>query len=162
VANGDLALGLYGERAGDVTVYEHEGRIDLWTGLAGSPVAVTLKHSGSYLDLTGLARVRAIVRTNNLHRLHPVVRLADGTLLIGSQTIDTQGAFLAVEVAFDNQQWFALDPDEVAVGSAVAEADLSRVDEVGFANLSPGGGHGNAGWSNISTVEVYAAAVPRM
>jgi hypothetical protein len=162
VANGDLALGLYGERAGDVTVYEHEGRIDLWTGLAGSPVAVTLKHSGSYLDLTGLARVRAIVRTNNLHRLHPVVRLADGTLLIGSQTIDTQGAFLAVEVAFDNQQWFALDPDEVAVGSAVADPDLSRVDEVGFANLSPGGGHGNAGWSNISTVEVYAAAVPRM
>jgi hypothetical protein len=162
VGNGSLEVGLYGEKSGDITVYEHEGRIDLWTGLAGSPVAVTLSHSSSYLDLTGLARVRAIVRTNNLHRLHPVVRLADGTMLIGSQVIDTQGAFLAVEVAFDNQRWFALDPAEVAVGSAVAEVDLGRVDEVGFANLSPGGGHGNAGWSNISTVEVYAAAVPRM
>jgi hypothetical protein len=162
VAGGNLEIGLYGERAGDVTVYEHEGRTDLWTGLAGSPVAITLKHTGSYLDLTGLARVRAIVRTNNLHRLHPVVRLADGTLLVGSQVIDTQGAFLAAEVAFDNQQWFALDPGEVSVGNTVADPDLSRVDEVGFANLSPSGGHGNSGWANISTVEVYAAAVPRM
>jgi hypothetical protein len=162
VANGSLEVGLYGEKAGDITVYEHEGRVDLWTGLAGSPVAVTLKHTGNYLDLTGLARVRAIVRTNNLHRLHPVVRLADGTLLVGSQTIDTGGAFLATEVAFDNQQWFLLDEGEVSVSNAVADPDLSRVDEVGFANLSPSGGHGDSGWANISTVEVYAAAVPRM
>ena len=43
VSSNDLELGLYGYRAEDITVYEHEGRIDLWTGLAGSPVAVTLK-----------------------------------------------------------------------------------------------------------------------
>jgi len=43
VSNNDLELGLYGYRAGDITVYEHEGRIDLWTGLAATPVAATLK-----------------------------------------------------------------------------------------------------------------------
>lgn len=161
VTNADLELSLYGARSGDVTVYEHEGRTDLWTGLVGSPVAVTLKHRDNYLDLTGLARVRAILRTNNLHVLHPVVKLSDGTLLVGSQTIMTDGPFLSSEVAFEGQRWFMLDPDEVATGGAVADVDLSRVDEVGFADLAPGGGHGNSGWVNISTFEVYANAVPR-
>ena len=77
VTNNDLELGLYGYRSGDITVYQHEGRIDLWTGLAGSPVAITLKSGNAYMDLRGLARMRAIVRTNNLHTLHPVIKLAD-------------------------------------------------------------------------------------
>jgi hypothetical protein len=38
---------------------------------------------------------------------------------------------------------------------------LSRVDEVGFVDLAPGGGHGSSGWANISWIEVYAKAVPR-
>ena len=73
----------------------------------------------------------------------------------------TDGPFLSSEVAFEGQRWFMLDPDEVATGGAVADVDLSRVDEVGFADLAPGGGHGNSGWVNISTFEVYANAVPR-
>ena len=161
VTNSALDLGLYGYKSGDITVYAHEGRIDLWTGLVGSSVALTLKDRANYMDLTGLSRVRAIVRTNNLHVLHPVVKLADGTLLAGSQVINTNGAFLSAEVAFDNQRWFNLDPEEVATGSEVADVDLSRVDEVGFVDLAPAGGHGNAGWVNISTFEVYASPVPR-
>jgi hypothetical protein len=161
VTNASLELNLYGSRSGDLTVYEHEGRTDLWTGLVGSPVAVTLKHRDSYLDLTGLARVRAIVRTNNLHVLHPVVKLPDGSLLVGSQAIMTDGPFLSSEVAFEGQRWFTLDPDEVSTGGVVTEVDLSRVDEVGFADLAPAGGHGNSGWVNISTFEVYANPVPR-
>ena len=162
VTNPNLELHLYGFKANDVTVYAHEGRIDLWTGLVGAPVALTLKHRNSYLDLTGLARVRATVRTNNLHVLHPVVKLADGRLLAGSQTIGTNGAFLTTEVAFDNQRWFTLDPEEVATSSEITEdIDFSRIDEVGFVDLAPGGGHGNSGWVNVSTVEVFAKAVPR-
>ena len=161
LTNPALELHLYGFKAQDITVYEHEGRIDLWTGLAGSPVAIMLKSTDNYLDLSGLARLRAIVRTNNLHALHPVIKLADGTLAVGSQSIQTGGVFISVEVAFDNQDWFMLDPNEVVVGSAIAEPDLSLIDEVGFANLSSGGGHGNAGWSNVSNVELYANAVPR-
>jgi len=90
-----------------------------------------------------------------------VVRLPDGRLLVGSQTIDTNGAFLTVSVAFDNQRWFLLDPGEVSVSNEVSDADLSRVDEVGFADLAPGGGHGGSGWTNTSTVQVYAHGVAR-
>ena len=161
VTNSNLVLTLYGTLARNITVYEHEGRFDLWTGLAGSPVAVTLKDRNRYVDLTGLARIRAILRTSSLHTLHPVMRLADGTLLVGSQRISTNAQFLSTEVAFGNQRWFRLDPMTVTTGSEVMTPDLARVDEVGFVDLTPGGGHGSAGWSNISTVELYAKAVPR-
>ena len=55
---------------------QHEGRIDLWTGMATSPVAVTLRDKRNYVDLTGLARLRWMVRTNAIHTLYPVVKLA--------------------------------------------------------------------------------------
>jgi hypothetical protein len=161
VTNPNAELRLYGTDARNVTVYQHENRYDLWTGLVGSPVAVLLKHKGSFLDLTGLARVRATVRTGNLHTLHPVVRMADGTLVAGSQSISTDGQFLQVEVAFDNQRWFVLEPDTLAVKGAAMKVDLARVDEVGFVDLAPAGGHGNSGWVNISWFEIYAKPVAR-
>ena len=50
---------------------------------------MTLRHKNAYLDLTGLTRMRWRTRTENLHVLHPVVKLADGTLLVGSQTFSS-------------------------------------------------------------------------
>jgi hypothetical protein len=81
VTNGRLEAKLYGTGSAPVRAAEHEGRIDLWTGLATSPVALTLRDKLNYLDLTGLARLRWIVRTNAIHTLYPVVKLTDGTLL---------------------------------------------------------------------------------
>lgn len=161
VTNPNVELKLYGADAKNLTVYIHEGRADLWTGLVGSPIAVMVKHRGNFLDLTGLARVRGIVRTGNLHSLHPVIRLADGTLAAGTQVIDTGGEFLQVEVAFANQRWFTLEADTLAVKGQVMKVDLARVDEVGFVDLAPAGGHGSSGWANISTIEVYAKPVRR-
>jgi hypothetical protein len=43
----------------------------------------------------------------------------------------------------------------------VTNPNLSKVDEVGLATLSPGGGHGIAGSANFSTVELFANPVPR-
>jgi hypothetical protein len=39
--------------------------------------------------------------------------------------------------------------------------DLTKVDEVGFADLMPGSGHGSGGWVNVTHLEVYGKAVPR-
>ena len=52
-----------GPNASVIRAAEHEGRIDLWTGLTTSPVAVTLRDKRNYVDLTGLARLRWMVRT---------------------------------------------------------------------------------------------------
>jgi hypothetical protein len=161
VTNQRLEAKLYGPGSAPVRAAEHEGRIDLWTGLATSPVALTLRDKRNYFDLTGLARLRWIVRTNAIHTLYPVVRLADGTLAVGSRGISTDGEFVLVEIAFSGMKWYALDPQKVVVMLEVKNPDLSKVDEVGLASLAPGGGHGIAGSANFSTVELFAKAVPR-
>jgi hypothetical protein len=161
VTNPRLEVKLYGRDASVIRAAVHEERIDLWNGMAASPTAVTLRDRGNYVNLTDAARLRWIVRTNAIHSLHPVVRLADGRLIVGDRAITTGGEFLSVEIAFSGMRWYALDPVAVVVLTEVPGPDLRRVDEVGVAMLLPGGGHGIAGSANLSTVELYAYPVPR-
>jgi len=161
VGNPNLELKLYGPDTKDLLVAQHEGRHDLWTGLEESPIAATLRDKNHYIDLTGRARVRWITRTQSLHVIHPVVKLADGTLLAGSWTIATDGDFLENEVAFNNQRWYKLDPQKLVTTIEVKNPDLTRVDEIGFVDLMAGGGKGFAGWSNLSVIEVYAKGTLR-
>ena len=135
--------------------------IDLWTGVVGSPVAIMLRDKSNYVDLTGLSRLRAIVRTLALHVIHPAVKLADGTYLAGSRAFDTEGEYIQEEVRFGGMRWHKLDPQKVVTTIEVPGPDLTRVDEVGFVDLAPGGGHGIAGAFNVSTFELYAKGVPR-
>ena len=161
VTNPQLEMKLYGPNVAVVRAAVHEERVDLWNGMTASPVAITLRHRRNYVDLTDPARLRWILRTNAIHFLHPVVRLADGRLLVGDRAITTYGEFLTVEVAFTNMRWYTLDPAKVVVLTEVFNPNLRMVDEVGLAMLAPGGGHGIAGSANLSAVELFAHAVPR-
>jgi hypothetical protein len=49
----------------------------------------------------------------------------------------------------------------VTVGNRVDKIDLGRVDEIGFADLMPGSGHGPGGWADVAQVEVYGNPVAR-
>lgn len=143
---------------------------NLWTGVCG-PIAVTLRHKTSYVDLTGLARMRWVTRVSGFHVVRPVVRLADGTYLVGDHATgaDRPGAganwstdFLESELSFATVRWLRLDINRVVTrGTWVEKPDLSRVDEVGFADLMPGTGHGWGGFVNVGKIEVYGRAVPR-
>jgi hypothetical protein len=172
LTNKALTLQLYGLDARNIQVTSHNGIPDLWNGFTTSPVALTLKLKDAYLDLTGLTRMRWRTRTENLHALHPVVKLADGRLLVGSQRFESPqrrmvgangftGNFVVSEVTFDDQRWFELDPEKVVVKLEVNDPDLSRVDEIGYVDLMPGGGHGTAGCTNVSWIELYATARKR-
>jgi hypothetical protein len=161
VTNPRLEIKLYGRDASVVRAAVHEERIDLWNGMTTSPVAVTLRDRRNFLDLTDPARLRWILRTNAIHTLNPVVRLADGRLIVGDRTINTGGEFLTVEIAFTRMRWYGLDPAKVIVLTEVINPDLAKVDEVGVAMLSPGGGHGIAGSANLSNVELFAYPVKR-
>ena len=161
VTNPRVEVKLYGPDAKVIRAAVHEERFDLWNGMTSSPTAVTLRDRNNYLDLTDAARLRWIVRTNAIHLLHPVVKLADGRLIVGDRGITTHGEFLAVEIAFSGMRWYGLDPVKVIVLTEVMNPDLRRVDEVGVAMLSPGGGHGIAGSANLSNVELFAHPVPR-
>jgi hypothetical protein len=139
---------------------------NLWTGVCQTPVAATLRHRDSYVDLTGLARIRWVTRTSGFHVVRPVVKLADGTWLVGDYTEGGHSAnstlFLESEFAVANVRWLRLDIDRVVTrGTWVEKPDLSRVDEVGFADLLPGSGHGWGGFVNLSRIEVYGTPVKR-
>ena len=43
----------------------------------------------------------------------------------------------------------------------VPNPDLSKVDEIGFADLMPGSGHGTGGYIQLGKIEVYANTIPR-
>src|SRR5258708_27138626 len=91
IANPKLELKLYGSMSRDVGVYNHEGRFDLWSGVVKSPMAIMLRDKTTYADLTGLARLRPIVRTMGLHVIYPVVRLADRTYTARRRRANTEG-----------------------------------------------------------------------
>jgi len=161
VTNPNLEVKLYGQDAKVIRAATHEQRTDLWNGMTTSPAAVTLRDRRNFLDLTEAARLRWIVRTNAIHTLHPVVKLADGRLIVGDREITTHGEFLSVEIAFTGMRWYALDPEKVVVRTEVMNPSLRMVDEVGMAMLIPGGGHGIAGSANLSNVELFAYSMPR-
>jgi len=161
VTNANLEVKLYGPDAKVIRAAVHEERFDLWNGMTSSPTALTLRDRRNFVNLTDAARLRWIVRTNAIHTLNPVVKLADGRLIVGDRTITTHGEFLSVEVAFIGMRWYGLDPNKVIVLTEVVNPDLSKVDEVGMAMLAPGGGHGIAGSANLSNVELFAYGVPR-
>jgi len=139
---------------------------NLWTGVCQTPIAVTLRDRASYVDLTGLARIRWVTRTSGFHVVRPVVKLADGNWFVGDYAEGAPSAnstlFLESEFAVSSVRWLPLDIARiVTVGQAWAKPDLSKVDEVGFADLLPGSGHGWGGFVNVGRIEVYGRAVKR-
>jgi hypothetical protein len=142
--------------------------MNLWTGLCPVPVAVTLRNRDNYVDLTGSARIHWVTRAANLHEVRPVLKLADGTLIVGNHVDFTPSAvgqaepeMVESEFSIAPNHWYTLDPERVVTTRPVDNPNLSKVDEVGFVDLMPGGGHGSAGWINVGAIEVYGKPVKR-
>ncbi len=139
---------------------------NLWTGVCQTAVAATLRDRTRYVDLTGLARIRWVTRTSGFHVVRPIVKLADGNWFVGDYGEGAPSAnstlFLESEFALASVRWLPLDISRVVtVGQTWASPDLSRVDEVGFADLLPGSGHGWGGFVNVGRIEVYGKPVAR-
>lgn len=166
VSNPNLELKLYGPSAAQVQVLGSEtdpsNPPHVWTGLCTAPVAVALRDKDNYVDLTGLARIRWENKTSGFHVIRPVLKLADGTWLVGDHTDGSpldwhDGDFSIAEV-----RWLKLDINKVVTrGTWVEKPDLTKVDEVGFADLMPGSGHGPGGWADVAWFEVYGKSVKR-
>lgn len=166
VGNPNLQLTLHGHGQ-DIQINGRAGNdsnpIHLWTGTSTSPVAVSLREKNSYADLTGLARIRWNTKMSGFHQIRPIVKLADGTWLIGDRADGSSTRdYLVSEITPSDLRWLRLDIARVVTtGTFVENVDLSRVDEIGFADLMPGSGHGAGGWVDVAQIEVYAVPVPR-
>jgi hypothetical protein len=68
------------------------------------------------------------------------------------------------QIQLADVRWRNLSIENVVEGRGdqwVQNPNLSRVEEIGFTELMPGGGHGGAG-SRIDWIEVYGKPVPRV
>ncbi len=165
VANPALELKLY-VPAGEVLLTGDEGNennpVHVWTGMCTTPCAVAFREKNSFADLTQLARLRWNTKVSGFHQVRPIVKLADGAWYVGDQAVGSTRDWLVSEVSFADLHWLKLDIARVVtVGGPVATLDLSKVDEIGFADLMPSSGHGPGGWSDVAEFAVFGKAVPR-
>jgi hypothetical protein len=161
VVNPDLQLTLYGTGKEDFGITSEGNVPHIWTGLCATSCAVTLSHKDNFVDLTGKAKIRWYTKTSGFHEVRPVLKLADGTLLVGDH-VDANTDYLESEFYVSEVRWLKLDGPTVRTkGTLLEKVDLSKVDAVGFADLSPGSGHGTGGYSDVAWIEVYGKPVNR-
>ncbi len=166
VASANLDLKLYGPASEQLQAL---GKADdasnpphIWTGLCTAPAAVALRDKDNYVDLTGLARIRWQTKVSGFHKVRPIVKLADGTWLVGDKADGSTVDWHDSEISISEVRWLKLDVNKVLThGNWVEHPDLSKVDEVGFTDLMPGSGHGPGGWVDVAWFEVYGKPVKR-
>jgi hypothetical protein len=166
LSNPSLELKVYGPSSKELLLTGDAGNelnpIHIWTGMCTTPCAVALRHKTAYADLTGLARLRWNTKVSGFHQIRPIVKLADGTWLVGDHTDGTVRDWLFTEFSFGDVRWMKLDINRaVTTGTILDKVDLSKVDEIGFVDLMPGSGHGQGGWVDVAQIEVYGGSVPR-
>lgn len=176
--NPDLVLTLYGPganaKADHPSGLQLANEIDpvtgvdvsyIWSGLTEANWIVTLKDKASYVDLTGFGRIKWRGRTRGFNTLHPVIKLSDGTMLVGDYSQGDSTYWHEAEFyVSDVPRWRAFDEKEIVGardGMWRTTVDLTKVDEIGFTDLSRGSGQGRGGNSGMDWIEVYGNPVKR-
>src|SRR5471030_3268477 len=134
LTNPNLELKLYGAGSKDMqiaptTPNTRQDPPNLWTGTSTTPVAATLRDRSNYVNLTGRAKIRWQTRSAGFHVVRPVLKLADGTWLVGDHT-DGDGTtenFIETEFSIASVSWLKLD---IATVTTI-HADRKKAPEVG-------------------------------
>jgi hypothetical protein len=166
IANPNLELKLYGTTSKDVQLTgsptNESNPTHVWTGMCSTPCAVAFRDKNNFADLSGLARIKWVTKVSGFHQVRPIVKLADGTWLVGDHMDGSTADWLTSEFSLAEVRWLRLDiANVVTKGNVVEKPDLTKVDEIGFADLMPGSGHGPGGWSDVAAIEVYGKLVKR-
>jgi hypothetical protein len=162
VTNPALELKVYGATKDDMTVNNEGGVPHVWTGLCPAGCAVVLRNRESFADMSGKARIRWYTKTSGFHQIRPALKLADGTWLVGDHADAYTFDFHVSEFYLADVRWLRLDIAKVQTkGVLLDKVDLTKVDEIGFVDLTPGSGHGQGGYSDVGWMEVYAKPVKR-
>jgi hypothetical protein len=163
VVNKDLILGLYGPGADSIKKSHHDTPSDdpyyIWSGLSLGNWAVTLKNPKYYVDLSSYGKIMWRSKQAGLRCLHPLLKLADGTWLVGNLGDCTSKDWRITEFNIADITWYTLDIKSIIEIKPVADPDLSKVEEVGFTDLMTGGA--SDACSRLDWIEVYGKPVKR-
>jgi len=165
-SNPNIELKLYGPSGKDI---QENGVPDstsnpmhIWTGLCAQPCGAAFRDKNNYVDLTGMGKINWVTKVSGFHQVHPILKLADGTWLIGEHADGSVFDYHPSGFTLSETRWMKLDIEKLVThGRWLDKVDLSKVDEVGFTDLLPGSGHGDGGYTDLGYVEVYGKPVPR-
>lgn len=144
-------------------------------GLCKGPCGFSLRDRNNYFDLRGSANIKFTTIVSGFHRVRPIIKTPDGTLMIGDQAEGSVVDYHQYTISFSDCRWLRLDPVRgVTLGGTWVVPDLSKVDEVGYFDVIPGSGtwtEGLAvekqpappagGWIAVSAFELWGNAVTR-
>lgn len=148
----------------------------LFFGLCKGPCGFTLRDKNNAFDLRGTAHIKFTTIVSGFHRVRPLIKLADGTLLIGDQAEGSTADYHQYQISFSDNRWLRLDPQRgVTLGGTWVQPDLSKVEEVGYFDVIPGSGAWPAeglpverqpappagGWIAVSAFELWGRPVTR-
>jgi len=135
--------------------------LHVWSGLCPTGCAMALRDKNNFVDLTK-GKIRWIYKTSGFHVVRPIIKLADGEILIGDHADAENGDWRTSEFFPSELRWLPMDPDRASGwGNWIAKPDLTKVDEIGWVDMMAGAGHNNGGWADVANIEVYGKPVNR-
>lgn len=165
IANPDVMFSTYGPGQDSLKKSNHEKPVDdpyyMWSGLAIDSWAVTFKHKDAYADLSSFAKIRWRTKQAGFHNLRIILKLADGSWLIGDQFDEPSADWRVKEFNVSDVTWWDFDIESIKEIKPVPiqEVDLKKVDEIGCTDLMRGGG--SSACSRLDWIEVYANPISR-
>jgi hypothetical protein len=163
LTNAKLQLALYGPGKDGLKKSHHTAPKDdpyyIWTGTCAGNCAITLRDRSAFADLTGLAKIRWRTKQTGFRELRLILKLANGTWLVSDHAEGPTSDWRETEFAIADVRWRRLDIKTIVEGAWVDKPDLSKVDEIGWTDLTTGGG--TPASSRVDWIEVYGKPVTR-
>ncbi len=155
LGNKNLRLHIYGDAAG-IRKTAHANEDYTYTGEARNNWAITVSDPQNYWDLRVPGKILLRTRNTGYRLTHIIIKTADGKYYASEEGSGESSAWINRDYIFSDLHWRNLtmtdapsnvasttrpvDPNRaVLVPTSVATPDLSKVEEVGFSDLMPGG-----------------------
>lgn len=174
LSNSDLTLHLYGD-VNAIRKSAHPTENYTYTGEAVTNWGLTLSDPEVHWDLSRNGMVMLKTRNSGFRLTHIMIKTADGNWYVSEEGNPESTFWIEREYILANLHWRNLmmldqptnasnmrDPipgHQPLIPTSVATPDLSRVEEVGFTDLMPGGWIPAA--SRVKAWAVYGQKIPR-
>ena len=156
LTNQDLVVSRWGPGGSVIKKSFHDNKPEdpyyIWSGLCPGTWAVSLRKKNAVVDLTA-GKVRWRAKQAGFRELRIVIKTAGGNWMVSDQSDPASEDWRVREFVIADMRWRALDIEKVTEGAWVQDADLSKVEEIGFTDLMPGGR--SAACSRLDWIEVY-------
>jgi hypothetical protein len=172
LGNQNLQLHLYGDLAG-IRKTQHPTEDYTYTGETRNTWLITVSDPKNYFDLRLPAKMTLRTRNTGYRQTHIAIRTADGKYFVTEEGSGESSAWMNRDYILSDMHWRNLtmadtpttvarkpEPDRaVIVAAGVATPDLSKVDEIGFTDLLPGGFIPST--TRVNSLAVYGKKVAR-